>query len=272
VKLGKYEISRLIAGENPMYGYAHFNSLLGAVMKEWYTDDRILEVLRRARQHGVNTWEFTHSERSMANLRASRERDGSLQFILLSSREMEKDRGLIPKLAKEGPIGIVHHGGVTDRRVRDGEKGKVRDFLKRVRDAGVLAGMSTHNPDNVVRAEEEGWETDFYMTCCYRVTRTPDELRAITSELVLPASEVYLEGDPDRMFRVVRQTPKTCLAFKILAAGRRTNTPAEVDRAFNHALSSVKPLDAVLVGMFPIHRDEVAENAERVRRFSPRST
>ena len=32
--------------------------------------------------------------------------------------------------------------------------------------------------------------------------------------------DVYLEQDPPLMFKVIQQTSKTCLAFKILAAGR----------------------------------------------------
>ncbi len=267
VPLGEHQVSRLIIGENPMYGYAHFNWILGAVMKEWYTPERVCNVLSRAAAEGVNTWEFTHSARSLADLKRFRDEGGKLQFILLGSREMEKDPALIPQVAKLGPIAIVHHGVVTDTRFRNGEQSKVRDFLKRVRDAGLLAGMSTHNPENVERVEAENWDLDFYMTCCYRISRTPEELRKITGELVLPSGEVYLEGDPDRMFRVVRQTRKTCLAFKVLAAGRRTRTPEQVDEAFRHALTSIKPQDCVIVGMFPIHKDEIKENADRVRRL-----
>jgi hypothetical protein len=265
IKIGKHDVTRMICGENPFYGYAHFNRLLGELMREWYTDDRIHEVLSNAVAQGINTWEFTLSPRSLANLERARSAGLKLNFILLSSREMEKDLSLIPKIAKLGPIAMVHHGGVTDQRVRAGEQAKIRDFLKRVRDVGVLAGMSTHNPKNVERAEEEGWETDLYMTCCYQLTRTPAEIRAITGEIPLPASEVYLEGDPGRMLAVVRKTPKPCLAFKILAAGRRIATPEEVDRAFRFAFDNIKPTDAVIVGTYPRFRDEVKENAARVR-------
>ena len=32
--------------------------------------------------------------------------------------------------------------------------------------------------------------------------------------------EIYLQSDPARMYKVMRQTKKPCFAFKILAAGR----------------------------------------------------
>ena len=115
--------------------------------------------------------------------------------------------------------------------------------------------------------EDEDWDIDLYMTCCYRLTRTPEEIRQITREIPLPAGEVYLEGDPARMLEVVRQTKKTCLVFKILAAGRRIGTPDEVDRAFQFAFDSIKPQDCVIVGMYPRYSDEVRDNCDRMRRI-----
>jgi hypothetical protein len=67
------------------------------------------------------------------------------------------------------------------------------------------------------------------------------------------------------MFAVMRQTPKPCFAFKILAAGRIGERDA--DRALATAFASLKPSDGVFVGMFPRIRDEVRENAERVSRI-----
>ncbi|MBI4875476.1 MAG: hypothetical protein HY822_12655 [Acidobacteria bacterium] len=265
VKLGKHQVTRMIVGANPMYGFSHFNNIYDQVMRDWYTPERVCEVLRRCQEQGLNTWQFSYRERAFSDLKRHRDEGGTMQWILLSGREIEEDLSLIPKAAALNPIGIVHHGGTTDRRFRAGEHAKVREFLKGVRDAGVLAGMSTHNPQNLERVESENWDIDFYMTCCYHVTRTPEEVRKITGEL--PLAEVFLEGDPARMFKVVRQTKKTCLAFKILAAGRRIQNPREVDQAFQFAFDSIKPQDAVIVGMFPRIKDEVKENAERVRRI-----
>jgi hypothetical protein len=267
VRLGKVELSRLIIGENPFYGYSHFNRILDQTMREWYTPDQVCDVLRRCQQNGINTWEFTHSERSISDLKRFQAAGGTLQWILLSSREMEANPNLIPEMAKLKPIAIMHHGGVTDARFRAGESNKVREFLKRVRDTGVMAGMSTHNPDNVRRVEDENWDIDLFMTCCYRLTRTPEEIRKITQEIPLPAAEVYLEGDPARMFEVVRQTKKTCLVFKLLAAGRRIESPEEVERAFRFAFDSIKPHDCAIVGMYPRYSDEVRDNCDRVRRI-----
>ena len=84
---------------------------------------------------------------------------------------MKDDLSLIPRAAKLGPMGVVHYEGVTDQRFRAGEHAKVQEFLKRVRDSGVMVGMSSHLPENIAYARERGWDVDFYMTCFHQLSR-----------------------------------------------------------------------------------------------------
>jgi hypothetical protein len=118
----------------------------------------------------------------------------------------------------------------------------------------------------VALVEEQGWDVDFFAGCVYNRTRTADEWRKVLNgeSLEMPG-EIYLKSDPPRMYHVMRQTRKTCFAFKIMAAGRIGDSGA--DDAFTQALSSIKPTDGIFVGMFPRLKDEVRENAERVCRI-----
>ena len=107
---------------------------------------------------------------------------------------------------------------------------------------------------------------DFYAGCLYNLTRTPDDWRKILNgELMEMPSEIYVQSDPARMYKFIRQTKKPCFAYKILAAGRVGER--DVDAAFKTAFASIKPIDGIFVGMFPRVRDEVRENAERVCRI-----
>ena len=45
VALGPRRVTRLVAGNNPMYGYSHFNRLLSQLMAEYFTDERKIEFL-----------------------------------------------------------------------------------------------------------------------------------------------------------------------------------------------------------------------------------
>ncbi len=266
VKLGSHELTRLIVGANPFYGYSHFNRLLDSHMREWCTQEKVCEVLRQCELNGLNTWQFSEHERSLPDIQRHHETGGKLQWIVLSGKKLESEPGQIAEVAKMKPIGIVHHGGVTDSCFRKGQMAKVQEFLKMVRQSGVMVGMSTHTPEVIEYVEERNWDIDFYMTAVYCVTRPMEETRKLLGG-ELPLGEVYLDQDPARMYRMVRQTRKTCLAFKILAAGRRCDSPAELDRAFKFAFDSIKPQDCVIVGMYPRYSDQVKDNADRVRRI-----
>jgi hypothetical protein len=142
----------------------------------------------------------------------------------------------------------------------------VHDFVKAVHDAGVPAGVSMHNPAVLAYIEESGWDVDYYMTCMYRVSRTRQETRAEFGEAVL--GEAFMEKDPERMCKMVRQTKKTCFAFKVMGAGRNINRPEQIESAMRYVLANIKPQDPVIVGMCPRFKDEIAENVTLVKRLA----
>jgi len=267
VKLGKHDITRLIIGSNTFNGYSYSLPSLDLHMREWFTPDNVCKILRMAEQNGINTHQFSYHERAMSDLKKFQAGGGKLQWFLLGGGAMKDDLSLIPQAAKLGPIGIVHHGGVTDQRFRAGEHAKVHEFLKRVRDAGVMVGMSSHQPRNIEYAEEKNWDIDFYMACFHQLSRPKQELKKMLGEIPI-GKTVFLEGDPARMCKVIQSTRKTCLAFKILGAGRSAESREDLEQAFKFAFDNIKPYDAVIVGMYPRFKDEVKENAGIVRRIT----
>jgi hypothetical protein len=264
VKLGKWDITRLIIGANPLYGYSHCSRLLDQHLREWCTQDRVLDILRSAETNGINTWQLHYGPREMSDLKRHLAEGGKLQWIMLGMGEVMTNFSLLKEVAKMQPVGIAHHGNMTDNRFRLGQTDQIKDFLKAVRDTGVRVGLSTHNPAVIDTAEGQGWDLDFYMTCFYQQSRTREDLQKALGEM--PVGETYLEQDPIRMCRVIRQTKKTCLAFKILAAGRLINSAQQVGERIRFALENIKPQDSVIIGMYPRFKDEVRDNAETVRR------
>ena len=140
----------------------------------------------------------------------------------------------------------------------------VEDLLKRTRDTGVMVGFSCHNPQMIEIAEERGWDVDFYMTSMYYVNRTPAMYRKILGE-DLPHGEKYLPSDPPKMCKMIRQTRKPCLAFKTLAAGRTSNSPAAIRQSLAWVYDHIKPTDALILGMYNQESDQAGQDAEIVR-------
>ncbi len=259
VRFGGADVSRLIVGCNPFYGFSHFNNTLSAVMREYYTAERVCDVLHQCARFGINTYNYVDLGRAGQDLDRFQAEGGSMHLVVQGIGDMASFH------AARKPLAIYHHGGRTDRAYQDGKIATVREWCRQVRDLGCLVGVGSHKPEVLALVEDQGWDVDFYAGCVYNLTRTQDEWRKVLNgELLEMPGELYLQSDPPRMYRFMRQTAKPCFAYKILAAGRIDERA--MDEAFRVAFTSIKPTDAVFVGMFPRMRDEVRENAERACR------
>ena len=156
IRLGEHRVTRLIVGSNPISGYSYMGPIMDRHMKEYFTPERIVEFLWNCERQGINTHLFSRPEQMSSVFKKLRDRGSKMKFICLHSGAQQQPS--IEKVVKDTqPIAIVHHGGVTDRLFRDGKSREVHDFVKRVKDAGVLAGVSAHNPDCIKRVADEGW-------------------------------------------------------------------------------------------------------------------
>ena len=254
VKFGKVEISRLVMGTNPFYGYAHYNQILSNVMQEWYTAAKVVEVLQKCEKYGINAFNYVHSDRAQADWKRYQAEGGRMHLICQGTTE---DPAELVNSVK--PMAVFVQGERTDNAFRAGRMDTIRDYCKKLRDLGVpMVGVGSHIPEVLAIVEEQGWDVDCYAGCVYNRRRTDQELRKLLGgELPEMSSEVYLQDDPPRMYKVFRQTKKPCFAFKIMAAGRVRSPEA----AFKLAFESIKQTDFVIVGMFPRIKDEVKENA-----------
>jgi len=264
IKIGDKTVTRMIVGGNPVQGYAHTVQALAQHMMEYFTVEQTAKFLLHCEEMGINTFQSSYSDKVRDALLKAWESGSKLQFICLTADDPTQTP--LEKVIPLKPIGISHHGVVTDSRFGEGKQELIHDYIKKVHDLGMLAGMSSHNPKNIQAAEEKGWENDFFMTCFYNVVRTDEDLKRDFG--AIPVGELYLADDPIKMTETVRQSKKVCLGFKILAAGRLAMNSGSVQRAFQFAFKSIKPTDGVIVGMYPRFSDQAAENTNLVRRLA----
>ena len=262
ITLGGHQVTRLIVGGNPFSGNSHQGPDRDWEMARFYSQERVLEVLARCEREGINTLQARGDVFIMRTYLEHRERGGTLQWIAQTATEMASLKRNVEAIARFGAVAIYLHGSQTDRLWQAGKLGEIADSLKIIKDAGLPGGLGTHLPEVVEHAQAQGWDADFYMCCFYNVSREGKDLPTVGQ----PGSgNRFVEGDPERMTAVMRAVPQPCLGFKILAAGRRCESPAAVRAAFEYAFSHLKPTDAVVVGVFPRDRDQVGENARMVR-------
>ncbi len=265
IQLGSYQVSRLVAGANPLSGYSYQGAHATNCMKEYFTLQRRVEYLQRCERLGITAHQFS-TYKDSDYIRVARDRGVKMHFWALHG-----DVSTVSDAIKSiQPIALVHHGGATDRLFANGKHQQVHDFVKAAHDGGVMAGVSAHNPDCIKRIADEGWDVDFFMTCFYFITResVPGAMEKVPPVCTLDMTHyVWYKDDPAVMTAVIRQVKQPCFGFKILAAGRACLNERRVREAFKIAFTSIKPTDGVIVGMFPRYVDEIQFDVEATHRY-----
>ena len=261
IALGDVQVTRLIAGGNPLVGNSHYSPQADEEMRAYFTDEQVVKYLRDCRAGGMNALQARGDyHRVLHWMELFRRAGGRLHWIAQTASEMHDVFQNIRVLAAAGAEAIYHHGTQTDNWWLEGRIDRVADYLKCMRDCGVAVGLGTHRPEVIAHAEARGWDVDFYMASFYNLNRERRLSAAVTGRASASEDKYFGRDDPAQMCEVIRQVNKPCLAFKVLAAGRRCRTQDEVRQAFRWAYANIKPVDAVVVGMFPKHADQVALN------------
>jgi hypothetical protein len=258
VFLGPYPITRLIIGGNPFSGNSHISAALDEEMEAYFSSANIKRTLFRSEECGINTMQVRGDRHLFRLIREYRDEGGRLQWIAQTASEIQPYEGNIRQIVKYDPIAIYHHGTYTDSLFKEGRYNELRQRLQVIRDSGKLVGLGTHLPEVIAYAEEHQWDIDFYMACVHNLSKAERVSSAMTG--ISNRDEPFDDEDRAVMYRMIRQTSKPCLAFKILGAGRKCDSPATIKAAFAEAFANIKPSDAIVVGMFPRDRDQVQEN------------
>ena len=259
VKIGNTEISRLIVGGNPISGNSHVNGKLDNEMIDYYTTGNILRLFRRCEECGIKTMQLRGDKHISRILREYWLNGGTMNWIAQTASELTYE-GNVRQIAAAGAAAIYLHGTKFDEHFKKGEYDEIKRKIGLIRETGLPVGIATHMPHALEYAEEHNWDVDFYMTCVYNISRIDRVSSAITG--IPNSDEPFFDEDIPVMYKTIRQVSKPCLAFKILGATRRCATQETVQAAFNEAYASIKPSDAVIVGMYPKILDEAKLNSE----------
>ena len=276
VALGKHQVTRFIVGSNPLYGYSHFNRQYDQHMLEWFTDERIVQLLLGCEKAGINTWQASYNHNMVRQFPKIRDAGCKIQFVCLAaSWHFDEKLARTPDAVLDGtikcaqatakfnPVGIAFHGWATDMLYRAGKIDMLRSYVNAVHDLGVPAGISTHNPVILAALEEKNFGNEFYMASLHYLSRRPEDWqRDIGTQ---PVGEVYVSTDPPKMCEAVRKVSRPCLVYKVLAAGRKCGSPDEIRSALDFAYKNIKPADACIIGLYPRYSDQVSEDTRMVR-------
>jgi len=245
-------VTRLILGGNPFGGFSHQSPERNKEMLDYYTPERVIETLRRAEAAGINTFITNNSPQVLAVVRRYFAEDGALQWIAqINDRYLGSMLDAADEAVEVGARAIYLHGGETEKLYSCKNDQKLAASLDRIRSHGLPAGVAAHGPEIHQWVHELGL-ADFHVHAFFRCGSLHDGQGLSFKLRDLPAAVQW-----------IRNTPKPCIGYKIMAAGR-----IDAEMAFEYAFENLKPTDVVNVGMHRGDKDDmVEENVALVRKI-----
>ncbi|MCX8036245.1 MAG: hypothetical protein N3D11_04135 [Candidatus Sumerlaeia bacterium] len=220
-QIGKVKISRIICGGNLIGGYAHARDLIyvSALLKQYFTEDKILETLEICEENGINTI-ITGSGSAPILKRYWSERGGKIQWLGQCSAKPDDIGSDAQAAIDAGAVGVFMLGNVADEWARSGKVELIGKFVEYIKRQGLIAGVAGHNLGTPQECEKAGVGADFYMKTLhstnYWSTRRPDQDKDVIDNYKI---DNYWDKHPEQTIAYMATVQKPWIAYKVLAAG-----------------------------------------------------
>ena len=253
-KIKNVEISRIVPGGNLVAGFAHARDLIyvSPLIKNYFTDEKVIETLWLYEACGINTVIFRTDEQTIRILKKFWQRGGKIQW-LAQTYPKEADLSNIKLAIDTGAIGAFVMGGIADKLVYENQLEYLAKPIEYIRSQGLIAGTAGHATKVPMACVENGIETDFFMKTFHDDRYWSAQPKENRSEFMHNLDESSYDraqyhdnlwcasaSDVTAFFQKCK-TP--WIAYKVLAAGA-----LNPEEAFRYAFEN--GADFICVGMF----------------------
>lgn len=250
--VGGISVSRMIIGTNWFLGFSHCTSAKDQFIKEQFADYKaiadVIEVFFRA---GVDTIMGLIQRDELLNaIREAEDRTGvkaiivstpgipvNRQTLIDGFSDGEADR-ILDIEAERGATICMPHAGTTDALV-DRVTREIRgmdELCAKIRERGMVPGLSTHMPEAIVFADETDLDVETYIS-------------------LFNAMGFLMHIEVDWIARLIQRAKKPVMTIKPMAAGQIRPL-----QAFTFVWNAIRDQDMVTVGtMTPQEAAELIE-------------
>jgi len=266
-KIGKHEISRMIAGGNLIGGWAHSRDLIyvSTLFKAYNTEKKVYETLILAEQAGINTINIGFPSNPLlakykkitgSKIKVISQIAPNLNNNALSKVGPQTDKKLffenIDKAIDYGVDILQVQGNWCDWLVRDNKIEVIHEMLEHIRQKGYTAGLAAHSVESLIACADQGIIPDYYMKTMHHDQYWSAHPRENRFPFEVDGKE-YLDHNrfhnnmfclfPERTVDFVSKATVPVMGFKVLAAGA-----IEPKDGFKWAYDN--GADFICVGMF----------------------
>ena len=268
-RIGKLKISRLISGGNLISGWAHARDLIYVhhLMRNYNTDEKVMDTMELLEEHGVNTIIADPSERPYRIFpKYWNERGGKIQWIAEGHPVVKDIKTDIKTSLDYGASAIYIQGVIGDRWLRSGHIDLLGECVDFIKSKGVPGGIGAHLLEVIVESEKRGYNADFYVKTLHHSNYWSARRPGQDTDVCENRADNYWSMTPEKTIEFMKKVAKPWIAFKVLAAGA-----IHPNSGFKYAFEN--GADFLCVGMFDfqviedvlIARDILSGKMERQR-------
>ncbi len=229
-EIGGRKVSRLICGTNTFNGYSHFSEAKDSWMRNYFTTERIVEVLERCQDLGVNAMLGPINERCILAQNALAEKGREkMEWISTTTGSLDVQvlKEEIAWAAEAGnKLHAVHCSFVDSHLLTyKNEIQGIEELLAYIRELGMVPGVSTHRPELLTVLQKKKYDINFVIV--------PFNIAGFLCNV-----------ETNWLGRMIRETDIPVIAIKPLASGRLM--PEE---GLPYCFNNIKPQDAVAIGV-----------------------
>ncbi|MDR2746024.1 MAG: hypothetical protein LBB77_01130 [Treponema sp.] len=247
--VGGVSLPRMLIGTNWLFGWSHTGHAADCFIRDIHSKlDSFVPVLDAYLSYGVDAimGPFSTHPGAAEKIHAAQDALGK-KLIIIDTPVINVDdnpaaRGETQAIFKRSAeIGstfcLIHHSCCEqlvnkNRRVMD----RLPDYLKMIRDAGLIPGLSAHMPEVIQYSDLNGYDVETYIQ-------------------IFNCLGFMMQVEIESVIRIIHDAKKPVMTIKPMAAGRTT---PYVGLTFNWNV--LRPIDMITVGV--LSRHEVEEDIE----------
>ena len=237
-KIGTLTISRLICGGNLIGGWAHSRDLIyvSSLMKQYFTDEKILETLQVCEANGINTIVTVVDKRTFDLLGKHWKSGGKIQWLAQLRATVNDPLAEAKIAADNGAVGAHLVGSAADKWLTNAKGvAALKKIVAYLKERKLVAGCSAHKLETPMTCKAEKVDLDYH----FKTINTAK----------------YQCDDPGKVAEFMKDEATPWIGFKVLGAGVVNPT-----MGFKYALKS--GADFMCVGMFDF---QIADDVKIVK-------
>ncbi|HHY81505.1 MAG TPA: hypothetical protein GX505_02370 [Clostridiales bacterium] len=242
-------LSRMIIGTNWILGYSHTSPAADKLIRNRHSNiDNTVEMLKVFLNYGIDTimGPFTDNPALCKAVKTAEDITGKKMIIidtpiLNMDDNAEARREAESVIARSGKLGadfcLIHHSS-AEQLVNKNKKtmDRLPDYLKMIRDHGMIPGLSAHMPELVIYSDENEYDVQTYIQ-------------------IYNCMGFLMQVEVEYIHKVIWSAKKPVMTIKPMAAGRVSPFVG-----LNFVWHTIRPCDMVTVGcLTPEEADEDIE-------------